>query len=103
MLPTRRQDSRPCIESRSGENACWAGGVPTRTPLKESGSSGDIFRERQRRSPDRYQPLQIRTLQRGMRKIRTYLLEARKEQWQESDSRAVALARFRCVLHRNIL
>src|SRR5438067_436563 len=45
-------------------------------------SSGDIFRELQRRSPGRYQPLQIRTLQRGMRKIRVYLLETREEQWQ---------------------
>jgi hypothetical protein len=46
-------------------------------------SSGDIFRELQRRSPGRYQPLQIRTLQRGMRKIRACLLETREEQWQE--------------------
>ena len=46
-------------------------------------SSGDIFREVQRRSPGRYQPLQIRTLQRGMRKIRAYLLEAVKDGWQE--------------------
>jgi len=46
-------------------------------------SSGDIFRELQRRSPGRYQPLQIRTLQRGMRKIRAYLLEAVKDGWQE--------------------
>src|SRR6266705_1057602 len=45
-------------------------------------SSGDIFRELQRRSPGRYQPLQIRTLQRGMRKIRADLLETREEQWQ---------------------
>jgi hypothetical protein len=45
-------------------------------------SSGDIFRELQRRSPGRYQPLQIRTLQRGMRKIRASLLETREEQWQ---------------------
>ena len=45
-------------------------------------SSGDIFRELQRRSPGRYQPLQIRTLQRGMRNIRAYLLETREEQWQ---------------------
>ena len=45
-------------------------------------SSGDIFRELQRRSPGRYQPLQIRSLQRGMRKIRAYLLETREEQWQ---------------------
>jgi hypothetical protein len=36
------------------------------------GSSGDIFRELQRLSPGRYQPLQIRTLQPGMRKIRAY-------------------------------
>ena len=46
-------------------------------------SSGDIFRELQRRSPGRYQPFQIRTLQRGMRKIRVHLLETREEQWQE--------------------
>jgi Integrase core domain len=46
-------------------------------------SSGDIFRELQRRSPGRYQPLQIRTLQRGMRKIRAYLLETAEEQWQD--------------------
>ncbi|HEX6551149.1 MAG TPA: transposase family protein [Ktedonobacteraceae bacterium] len=46
-------------------------------------SSGDIFRELQRRSPGRYQPLQIRTLQRGMRKIRAYLLETREGQWQD--------------------
>ena len=46
-------------------------------------SSGDIFRELQRRSPGRYQPLQIRTLQRGMRNIRASLLETRVEQWQE--------------------
>jgi hypothetical protein len=45
-------------------------------------SSGDIFRELQRCSPGRSQPLQIRTLQRGMRKIRASLLEAREEQWQ---------------------
>ena len=46
-------------------------------------SSGDIFRELQRLSPGRYQPLQIRTLQRGMRKIRAHLLETWEEQWQE--------------------
>jgi hypothetical protein len=46
-------------------------------------SSGDIFRELQRLSPGRYQPLQIRTLQRGMRKIRAYILETFEEQWQE--------------------
>jgi hypothetical protein len=46
-------------------------------------SSGEIFRELQRLSPGRYQPLQIRTLQRGMRRIRTHLLETFEEQWQE--------------------
>lgn len=91
-----QQGSIACTGSRSGENACWDGGVLTRTPLRENGSrspaflianpersSGDIFRELQRLSPGRYQPLQIRTLQRGMRKIRAYLLETREEQWQE--------------------
>jgi hypothetical protein len=53
-------------------------------------SSGDIFRELQRRSPGRYQPLQIRTLQRGMRKIRAHLLETREEQWQEEVIRGAA-------------
>ena len=45
-------------------------------------SSGDIFRELQRLSPGRYQPLQIRTLQRGMRKIRAHLMQTFEEQWQ---------------------
>ena len=45
-------------------------------------SLGDIFRELQHRSPGRSQPLHIRTLQRGMRKIRAYLLETQEEQWQ---------------------
>ena len=45
-------------------------------------SSGDIFRELKRRSPGRYQPLQIRTLQRGMRNIRAYLLQTVEEHWQ---------------------
>jgi hypothetical protein len=46
-------------------------------------SSGDIFRELQRRSPGRYHPMQIRTLQRGMRKSRAHLLETLEEHWQE--------------------
>ena len=45
-------------------------------------SSGDIFRELQRRYPGRYQPSQIRTLQRGMQKIRARLLQTFGEQWQ---------------------
>ncbi len=55
-------------------------------------SSGDIFRELQCRSPGRYQPLQIRTLQRGMRNIRAYLLETREEQWQEEVIRGPPLS-----------
>ena len=54
-------------------------------------SSGDIFRELHRLSPGRYQPLHIRTLQRGMRKIRTYLLETFEEQWQEEVIRGPSL------------
>ena len=46
-------------------------------------SSGDIFLELQRLSPGRYQPLQIRTLQRGMRKVRASLMETVKDGWQE--------------------
>jgi len=46
-------------------------------------SSSDIFRELQRLSPGRYPPLQIRTLQRGMRKIRAYLLETFEDGWQD--------------------
>ena len=53
-------------------------------------SSGDIFREVQHRSPGRYQPLQIRTLQRGMRKIRAHLLGTREEQWQQEVMRGPA-------------
>ena len=51
-------------------------------------SSGDIFRVLQRRFPGRYQPLQIRTLQRGMRKIRAYLLETVQDGWQEEVIRS---------------
>jgi len=46
-------------------------------PANPERSSGDIFRELQRHSPGRYQLLQIRTLQRGMRNIRAHLLETR--------------------------
>lgn len=46
-------------------------------------SSGDVFRELQCLSPGRYQPLQIRTLERGMRKIQAHLLQTFEEQRQE--------------------
>ena len=55
---------------------CWLLVNPER-------SSGDIFRELQRLSPGRYQPLQIRTLQRGMRKIRACFLETFEDGWQD--------------------
>jgi hypothetical protein len=94
VYPIQQQASTPCIANRRGENASWAGDAPTKTLLKENGSrspaflvahpersSGDMFRELQRLSPGRYQPLQIRTLQRGMRKIRSHLLETFEDQW----------------------
>jgi hypothetical protein len=37
-FPLRHQPSTACTESRSGENGSWAGGAPTKTPLRESGS-----------------------------------------------------------------
>jgi site-specific recombinase XerD len=41
--------------------------------------SGDLFQELQRQSPGRYQPSQLGTLQRGIRKIRAHLLHIREE------------------------
>jgi hypothetical protein len=37
-FPLRHEPSTACTESRSGENGPWAGGAPTKTPLRESGS-----------------------------------------------------------------
>lgn len=59
-------------------------------------SSGDLFRQLQSLYPGRYQPLQIRTLQRGMRKIRAHLLSIRQppapiEEIQDPLSSAVEL------------
>jgi hypothetical protein len=63
-----------------------------------------FFPELQRRSPGRYRPLQIRTLQRGMRKIRAYLMETWEEQWQEEMiPRTSILASFREMLRQHIL
>jgi hypothetical protein len=36
--PIQQQGSIPCTESKRGENAFWAGGIPRKTPLRESGS-----------------------------------------------------------------
>jgi hypothetical protein len=67
VLGWRRTQKDP-FEGAWEQIASWVQANPER-------SSGDIFRELQRLSPGRYQPLQIRTLQRGMRKIRAFLLE----------------------------
>jgi Integrase core domain len=48
-------------------------------------SSGDIFRELRCRSPGRFHPMQIRTLQRGIRKIRTHFLETRDPRYAQRD------------------
>ena len=74
MLGWRRTHKDP-VAGKGVQIMSWLVANPER-------SSGDIFRELQRRSPGRYQPLQIRTLQRGMHKIRAYLLESFEEQWQ---------------------
>jgi hypothetical protein len=75
VLGWRRTHKDP-FEGKWEQITSWLVAKPER-------SSGDIFRELQRLSPGRYQPLQIRTLQRGMRRIRTHLLETFEEQWQE--------------------
>src|SRR5260221_5186369 len=82
-------------ESRRGENASWAKDpfageweqIISWLIANPERGSGDIFRELQPLSPRRYHPLQIRTLQRGMRKIRAHLLETLEEQWQEEAIR----------------
>ena len=75
VLGWRRTHKDP-FEGKWEQIFAWLQAHPQR-------SSSDIFRELQRRSPGRYQPLQIRTLQRGMRKIRVYLLETVKDGWQK--------------------
>ncbi|GCE22211.1 integrase catalytic domain-containing protein [Dictyobacter kobayashii] len=44
----------------------------------------EMFRELQCLFPERYQPFHLRTLQRGVHKIRVRLQETRGEQWQEA-------------------
>jgi hypothetical protein len=75
VLGWRRTHKDP-FEGAWEQIASWVQANPER-------SSGDIFRGLQRLSPGRYQPLQIRTLQRGMRKIRAFLLETSPELWPE--------------------
>jgi site-specific recombinase XerD len=45
--------------------------------------SGELFRQLQRRFPGRYQPSQLRTLQRGVRKIRARLRAPGEGPWQQ--------------------
>jgi len=66
-------------------------------------SSGDIFRELQRLSPGRYQPLQIRTLQRGMRKIRAHLLETVEDEWQTEVIRGASPPPVSSAANQNFL
>jgi len=63
-------------------------------------SSGDIFRELQRRSPGRYQPLQIHTREpRDAQDPGPSGTETREEQWQEEViPRTILLANFREML-----
>ncbi len=62
----------------------WVQANPTR-------SGGDIFRELQSLFPGRYQPRHMRTLQRGMRRIREYVLATREEPQQREVIHGEAL------------
>jgi len=67
MLDWRRTSKDPFADQWE-QILFWIQVNPTR-------SSGDIFRELQSLFPGRYQPLHIRSLQRGMRRIRAHVLE----------------------------
>jgi len=77
-----QQYRQHCVDWRSTKNdpftgvweqiASWVIDHPER-------SVGDIFRDLQHLYPGRYQPRQFRTFQRGVRKIRTRLLEIKNE------------------------
>ena len=96
MLGWRRTHKDP-FESEWEQIFSWLQANPER-------SSGDIFRDLQRRSPGRYHPLQIRILQRGMRNIRAYLMETWEEQWPGgSDPGTIILASFCKMPRQDIL
>ena len=67
MLDWRRTSKDPFADQWE-QILSWIQVNPTR-------SSGDIFRELQSLFPGRYQPLHIRSLQRGMRRTRAHVLE----------------------------
>jgi hypothetical protein len=71
LLNWRHTRNDPFVEQ--WEQICpWVQANPTR-------SSGAIFGELQSQFPGRYQPGHLRTLQRGIRKIRAHQLATRKE------------------------
>jgi len=83
LLKMREQQHRQhCVDWRNTKNdpfmgvweqiASWVIAHPER-------SVGDIFRDLQHLYPGRYRPGQFRTLQRGVGKIRTRLLEIKHE------------------------
>ena len=74
MLDWRRTSKDP-FAGQWEQILFWVQANPTR-------SGGDIFRELQSLFPGRYQPQHLRTLQRGLRRIRAYVLAAREEPQQ---------------------
>jgi hypothetical protein len=50
----------------------------------------EIFHTLQHLYPDRYRPTQLRTLQRGLNKLRTRLLVTFDDQWDEEVAEEVA-------------
>ena len=82
-------------------NTVWRGGVPN-DPFVEiweqiaswviahpQRSAGEIFRDVQRLEPGRYHPCQLRTLERGVRKIRSRLQDIMEAFRQEEGSRSI--------------
>jgi site-specific recombinase XerD len=74
VLDWRRTSNDPFI-GQWEQILAWVRTNPTR-------SSGDIFRELQSLFPGRFLPRHMRTLQRGMRRIRKYVLATREEPQQ---------------------
>jgi Integrase core domain len=67
-----RRTSKDPFAGQWEQILAWVRANPTR-------SSGDILQELQCQFPGRYERSHLRTLQRGMRKIRAYLLQAHEE------------------------
>ncbi|HET8842318.1 MAG TPA: transposase family protein, partial [Ktedonobacteraceae bacterium] len=67
-----RRTSKDPFAGQWEQILAWVQANPTR-------SGGDILRELQSRFPGRYECSHLRTLQRGLRKIRTYVLQTHEE------------------------